>query len=522
MKQGNLQNLFSRTFLENTGKFLIVLTVMALLGSCSKKETVTTEVFPPTLTFAEPKVEEEVTTEEEIVPEEEEKQQLVAEYVMVSSFLPASPTESYNADSAIDGNENTAWVPDGDTFQRGAWLSLHFPWAVEVQELWIYNGNGEYLDKYAPITEISLSFSTGEESMYGLSTGWNLIALAEPVSTDEVTITINNADTSKVDQIAVGEVRLFSSTTATATEQLGMETILRNMGALGDCSNITPEQAAAFATELQYIMAWAEETSASRSHLGSDYAYYTAEALLFAGGDGVPVLYYDYDFPVVDEMFLTKTDLVVWDGETAQRSYFEIAGNDTNINWILPGYVYENRGDYYFGLTEYDLYGSGSFGLIALVGFSGGMPKAAADYVAFICHQSRGAYTYEAELLDYTKLSYLSTFPTYQLATLVGEGDEAYFEFNGVNFYEKTLEWNRNNYNNWFTAIRQARIDAGYEQVMEIQSGDTVLTGLLAIAASGGIGDSMEEYPSGTAERPWLENIILPEETTEELPPAVG
>lgn len=522
MEQGNLQKFLSKISMQGFGKCLVLLTVLSLLGSCSKTEPITTEVFPPTLTFVDPEEEEEDSViVEETLPEEEEKQQLVAEYVMVSSFLQASPTESYNADSAIDGSENTAWVPDGGQFQRGAWLSLHFPWAVEVQEIWIHNGNGEYLDKYAPISEISLAFSTGEEYMYALSSGWNMISLSEPVSTDTVTMTVNHADTSKAEQIAVGEIRLFSSTTALATEQLGLETILRNMGALGDCSNITPEQAAAFALELQYVMAWAEETSVSRSHLGADYSKYTAEALLFSGGDGVPVLYYDYDFPVVEEMFLTETDLVVWDGEKAQRSFFEIAGNNTNINWILPGYVYENRGNYYFGLTEFDLYGSGSFGLIALVGFTGGEPKPVADYVAFICHQSRGAYTYEAELLDYTKLSYLSTFPTYQLATLVGEGNEAYFEFNGVNFYEKTLEWNQSNYNNWYTAIRQARIDAGYEQVMEIQSGETVLAGLLAIAATGGV-DTTEELLAGTGETPLLENILVPEEPLEDLPPAVG
>lgn len=460
--------------------------LLSLVG-CSDKETVSTEIFPPTLSFAEPSSQKEETFTEGFTPEEEEeeeiiREQVIPEYALVSSFLPESPTESFHADSTIDGSENTVWVSDGEGFGAGEWLSHHFPWHEPVQEIWIYNGHGEFLDKYAQITELSLSFSNGEEKMYSVSAGWNMIALEEPISTEYVKMTVLSGDTKQGDVVAVAEMKLFSSTTASATDQLGKETILRNMGALGDCSQITSAQALAFATELQYIMDWARDTSASRAHLGADYAQYTGEALLFAGGDGVPVLYYDYDFPVVDELFLTKTDLVVWDGFSAKQSFFEIAGNSTNINWILPGLVYENRGEYYFGLTEYDLYGSGSFGLIAMVGFRGGIPKSSADYVAFICHQSRGAYTYEAELLDYTRMSYLSNFPTYQLATLVGDGAEAYFEYNGVNFYEKNLEWNPNNYNTWFTAIRQARIDAGYEQVTEIQSGETVLAGLLSLA----------------------------------------
>ncbi len=453
----------------------------SFLVACSKEDPVVTEVFPPSLNFVEPSESPEEEFEELLEEEEPNKGQLIPEYATASSSLPDSPTESYHPDAAFDGSEFTVWVENGEGI--GAWLCFHYPWLEKVQEIWIYNGHGEFSEKYALMTEISLTFSSGEEGTFPVTAGWNQIVFPEPILTSYVKMTALNLNKSQGQNVAVAEMKVFSSSNEAPTEQLGKETVLKNMGALGDCSNITAEQAQAFATELQFVMDWAEATSAERSVQGTEYGQYTGEALLFAGGDGVPVLYYDYDFLVVEDLFITETDLVVWDGQEAQGNFFEIAGNDTNINWILPGYVYENSGEYYFGLTEFDLYGSGSFGLIAIIGFEGGYPKDKASYLAFLSHQSRGAYTYEAELEDYLEMSYLSAFPTGQLATMVGDTGDGYFEFNGVNFYQKDLGTTSENYNSWVNGIRQARIDAGYTQVTAVQSGEVVLAGLLALAS---------------------------------------
>ncbi|MFI3253241.1 MAG: hypothetical protein R3Y63_02710 [Eubacteriales bacterium] len=490
----NMKEFFMNFRLALVGVFCLFLT------ACSQEEdTHTTEVFPPSLSFAgetPPETEEDVIEKEEEKESEEEEEegirrQVVPEYATASSYFPSSPSEEYTADMSFDNTELTAWVENGDGFGAGEWLCHHFPWLEEVQELWIYNGHGEFRDKYAEISEISLSFSSGEEGIYSLQAGWNMIVLEEPVMTNQVKLTILNADASNGENSAIGEMKLFPSSEEGATAQLGKETVLKNMGALGDCSNITPEQALAFAVQLQQVMDWAETTSAERGQLGEEYSFYTGDALLFAGGDGVPVLYYDYDFPVVDSLFVTETDVVVWDGQYATRSFFEYAGKDTNINWILPGYVYEKKGEYFFGLTEYDLYGSGSFGLIAIMGFDGGIPRESADYISFLCHPSRGAYTYSAEIADYYLMSYLSSFPLEQLENLVGDGGDAYFEFNGTNFYDKDLTAS-SNYSTWVNAVRQVRIDAGYEQVKEVQNGEVVLAGLLTLAS--GYFEEEEEF----------------------------
>lgn len=477
--------------------YVIACFLCFLFTACSQESPPETVVFPPSLNFVEPEDSESETEPpqegEDLAEEVVSAKQIIPEYATTSSVMPESPSETFTGACTFDGSETTVWAENASGFGQGEWLQFHFPWLEEVQEIWIYNGHGEFPGKYAEITEISLRFSSDEEFRYGLEAGWNMIVLESPILTNYVRLTILNADSSQGENSCVAEMRLFNRSSEPATEQLGKETVLKNMGALGNCMNITPEQAEAYARELQYVMDWAKTTSAERASLGSAYTQYTGEALLFAGGDGVPVLYYDYDFPVVEDMFVTETDLVIWDGDTAQRSFFQIAGNDTNINWILPGYVYENQGEYYFGLTEFDLYGSGSFGLIAMVGFDQGIPRSTADYVAFICHQSRGAYTYEAELADYLKMSYLSAFPTAQLA-LLAAGEDAYFEYNGVNFYEKDLGTASSNYNSWVNAIRQARMEAGYQQVTAVQPGEVVLAGLLSLA-TGELEPKQEELP---------------------------
>ncbi len=325
------------------------------LVACSDEPDQEPEIFRPGLTFIEPEpsYEPEIHTEEEGGMELlESKVQIIPEYATASSIMPDTPSESFHPSNTFDGSENTAWVEDSPGYGLGEWLRHHFLWEEEVQEVWIYNGHGDFSRKYASISEISLRFSDGTEGMYALEPGWNSIILPQAVVTTYVELMILSADTALGENSCIGEMRLFSASSQTATEQLGMETVLKNMGALGDCSNITPQQAQAFAQELQYVMDWAETTKAERIHKGEAYGEYTGEALLFAGGDGIPVLYYDYDFKVVEDLFVTETDVVVWDGEKAQRSFFETAGSETSINWILPGYVYENRGEYYFGLTE--------------------------------------------------------------------------------------------------------------------------------------------------------------------------
>ncbi len=464
--------------------------LLLCLGGCSKDEVGETKVFPPTLIFADDYEKETVVVDDDSAEEEEiveiqiERLQIYPELTESSSFLSPTASETYTASNTFDGSEFTVWAENAPSYGAGEWLEHQFSWPEEIQEIWIYNGHRENSGKYAQITEISLSFSTGEERVYGLNQGWNTIILDRAIYTTFVRMTILNGNTTNGSVACIAEMKLFNHSGQAATEQLGTDSILSTMGALGDCSNITPEQASAFAKELQHVIDWAETTSKERSaEFGEAYGKYTGEALLFDGGNGVPVLYYDYDFQVVDDLFVTQTDLVVWDGETATRSFFELAGQNTNINWILPGLVYEKKGEYFFGLTEYDQYGSGSFGLIALIGFDHGYPKDEADYLAFISHNSRGAYTYEAELKDYLKMPYLSSFPILQLEELVGEGADAYYEYNGNNFYQKNLSASSSNVNAWFTAIRQARIEQGYEQVTEIQSGETVLAGLLTLAS---------------------------------------
>lgn len=494
-----------------------VLYVLVLLTGCSGSPEIPpseTQIFPPRMEFTVPPEEEPAPLEESLPPREEEEEeevrrQMIPEYAIASSSYPSSPSEAYTPDGTFDGHESTVWVENGEGFGGGEWVEQQFSWATWVQECWIYNGHSLYPDKYATITEIALSFSNGEEKIYGLAGGWNKITLPDAIMTTSVRVTILNANTIHGGDSAIGEIKLFNLSDEAPTEQLGKETVLKNMGALGDCSNITPEQAQAFATQLESVIQWAKERAAERAPLGQEYTVYTGEALLFSGGDGIPVLYYDYDFVKIEELFITETDVVVWDGETAQRSFFETAGTETNINWILPGYVYDNNGEYYFGLTEFDLYGSGSFGLIAMVGFDGGIPRPSADYVAFLSHTSRGAYTYEAELRDYLKMPYLSTFPTEQLETLVTGGKESYFEFNGTNFYEKNLVWNSGDYNTWLTAVRQARIDAGYVHVSAVQSGDVVLSGLQTLASGifeGGY-SRLEIVPDGA--------VVVPNDTME-------
>lgn len=484
-------------------KIIPLVLAMLLLSSCSQEETGTTEVFPPKLTFVEP---EEPTEEEEEVGEEGEEEegepeiarhQVYPELTEASSFLPSTATETFGASSTFDGDEYTVWAENGSGFGAGEWVEHRFAWPEEVQEIWIYNGHGESPNRYAHITEVSIRFSTGEDRVYNITPGWNTIVLDSPIYTTSVRVTILNGDTRYGEDACIAEIKLFNLSGQEPTEQVGKETVLKKMGALGDCSNITPAQAAAFALELQHVIDWAETTSQERiDEYGAEYGKYTAEALLFDGGGGVPVLYYDYDFAVVEELFVTQTDLVVWDGKTAKRSFFEVAGQNTNINWILPGLLYQRKEEYYFGLTEFDVYGSGSFGLIAMMGFDKGYPRDVADYVAFISHSSRGAYTYEAELADYLKMPYLSSFPTQQLETLVGDGGEAYFEFNGTNFFDKQLSYNSTDVNGWFNAIRQARVDAGYVQVTKMESGDAVMAGLMTLAS--GFYDEAVEIPPVT------------------------
>ncbi len=116
------------------------------------------------------------------------------------------------------------------------------------------------------------------------------------------------------------------------------------------------------------------------------------------------------------------------------------------------------------------------------MGFDKGIPQDTASYLGFICHKSRGAYTYGAELADYGKMSYLSRFPLAELELLVGEGEETYFEFYGSHFQEKDLGVSPTNTDAWLQAIRQARVDAGYEHVTQVQPGDVVLAGLQTLA----------------------------------------
>lgn len=467
-----------------TSFFLLFFAVF--LTACSK-DSPKTQVFPPNLSFSSPdpsspSTEEELTQAASNLPE---KKQLIPEFATCSSVLLSMEGESYHASYTIDGDESTAWVEGASGFGVGEWLQFHYQWPVEVQEIWFYNGHGGSMgSEFAEIREVSISLSSGEEWIYGVLPGWNAIVLPEVKETTLISLTILNASTTSGENSCISEVKIFNLSHNEPTEELSKEVILSNMGALGDCSNITPAQAAAFAEELQRIMNWAESTSAERAVKGDAYAYYTGEALLFAGGDGVPVLYYDYDFPLGQNgLFTTKTDLVAWNGYGIEGEYFEKAGAGTNINWVLPGNVYQRHGQYFFGLTEYDLYGSGTFGLMAMVGFQGGMPADEAAYVAFLSHPSTGAYTYDAELKDYLQIHQLRNFPTHQLATLVVAGEEAYFEYNGVNFVNKNLVWNPEDYNTWYAAILQARAEAGYEQVTTVQSGATVLAGLLALAS---------------------------------------
>lgn len=462
----------------------------SMLGACSKTPAPKTEVFPPTLSFKE-----EVTsynayseeygdgyTEESVVIPEIDKVQLIPEYPVASSFLEEWQGESYHAFSTMDGDISTAWVEDGSGLGVNEWIEHHFEWEESVQEVAIYNGHGGVKNQFGTARKIRLSFSNGEEFSYNLEEGWNEIVLERPISTTFVRMTILQGTAGSTEDVAISEMRLYNHSSSSATEVLSNADILKNMGALGDCSNITPEQARAFASELQKVISWAETTSATRAYLGDGYEKYTAEAMLFAGGDGVPVLYYDYDFVKVDELFLTSTDVIVWDGNEAKSAYFEELGRNTSVNWIIPGYVYVKDGDYYFGLTEYDAYGSGTFGLIAMVPFEAGMPAEAASYLAFLSHRSMGVFTYEQELADYLLMPVLSQFPTQQLASMVVAEEEAYYEFDGTDFVKINLVWDPTNYATWYTAIRNARVQAGYEQVTRTQSGDTVLAGLLALS----------------------------------------
>lgn len=452
------------------------LILSGILFGCSTTEESGTEIFTPSLNMTSPWTGE--VTEEYSIP----RVQVVPEYPEVSSVLEAWGEESYHGYNTMDGDETTAWVESAYGLGAGEWLAHHFAWQESIQEVTFYNGHGGNSKDFAVARKIQLTFSTGEEYVYNVEEGWNTIVLKKPVDTTFVRLTILEGKGSVREDVAISEMKCFNVSSETATTVISKDEILKNMGALGDCSNITSEQAAAFASELQKIIAWAEETASKRGYLGSGYEIYTGEALLFSGGDGVPVLYYDYDFTKVDTLFETRTDVVVWENGEAKSAYFENMGADTSINWILPGYVYENNGKYYFGLTEYDLYGSGSFGLIAIVGFQGGIPNNSASYVSFLSHNSRGSYSYEQELADYLKMPVLQNFPTYQLAELITSGQEDYFEFNGYQFVKRNLVYDPADYSSWYTAIRSARMEAGYQQVTRVQSGATVLAGLLALA----------------------------------------
>lgn len=457
------------------------LVLSTLCSACAVDEKPVTQVFPPTLSFVEPIIPEEEQIVEEIRPVVQ-KVQVFPEFPTVSGFLDAREEESYHAYNTMDGDETTAWVEGASGLGAGEWVEHSFQWPKEVQEVWFYNGHGGNMDEFSTAKKVALSFSDGKELIYVAEAGWNQIVLEDVVETTFVRLTILDGQKAKREDVAISEIKIFNASSDKPTPVLDKEAILATMGALGDCSNITSEQAAAFAKELQSVMAWAESNAEKRAYLGSGYDNYKGEALLFSGNDGVPVLYYDYDFTKVDELFLTETDVVVWDGKEAHGGYFEQQGANTSINWILPGYVYVNNGEYFFGLTEYDMYGSGSFGLVAMVGFDKGMPRSKADYVAFLSHNSTGAYTYGTELQDYLKMPLLSSFPTYQLEDLVTRNKQDYFEFNGINFELKNLVWDVYDSSTWYAAIRSARVEAGYEQVTQVQSGETVLAGLLALS----------------------------------------
>lgn len=457
---------------------LYSLLLVSIFLGCSKETEMEQDVvdFTPSFTLSTP-------VEDQEVPDVTiEKVQIVPEYPEVSSFLEAWGEESYHGYNTMDGDETTAWVESAYGLGAGEWLTHYFGWEQFIQEITFYNGHGGNEKEFGVARKIQLSFSTGEEYSYNVESGWNTIVLKQPIPTTYVQLTILEGKGTVREDVAISEMKCYNVSTESPTTILSKDEILKNMGALGDCSNITSEQAAAFASELQKIIAWAEVTAAERAYMGTGYDNYTGEALLFSGGNGVPVLYYDYDFTKVDELFVTKTDVVVWEDGVAKSAYFETMGEDTTINWILPGYVYENDGAYYFGLTEVDLYGSGSFGLIAMVGFDGGIPRSRANYLAFLSHHSRGSYTYYQELTDYMKMPVLSSFPMYELAELITAGQEDYFEYSGVAFFKKNLVYDPADYSTWYAAIRGARLDEGYQQVTRVQSGETVLAGLLALS----------------------------------------
>lgn len=460
--------------------FYSLLLFSTLLTACSQEEPATTQIFPPSLSFVEPAYSETTSVESPVsqIP----KVQVFPEYPTASSFLETWEDESFHAYSTMDGDETTAWVENAAGLGAGEWIEHNFQWPEQVQEISFYNGHGGNPKEFAVAKKIQLAFSTGLELIYTAEPGWNTIVLPEPLQTTFVRITLLESVASQREDVAISEIKIYNVSYDAPSNVLDRAAILEEMGALGDCSNITPEQAAAFAVELQKIMAWAETTSATRAYMGDGYEKYTGEALLFSGGYGVPVLYYDYDFPKVDELFLTQTDVIVWNGEQAVSGYFEKQGSETSINWILPGYVYSANNQYFFGLTEYDAYGSGSFGLIAMVGFDSGWPREQASYVSFISHHTKGAYTYGTELNDYLKMPELSGFPMYELEELITQNKEEYFEFDGIHFVNKNLVWDSSNYNNWYSAIRSARVDAGFEQVTKIPTGEQVLAGLLALS----------------------------------------
>lgn len=474
--------------MKHKGVFASSLLLSLCLSGCGSEEPMVTEVYPPKLTFATPEGTEvffedwEEKQEQTVATNGTERYQVVPEYPMVSSFLDPWEQESYHAYSTMDGDETTAWVENATGLGAGEWVQHSYAWPTSIQEINFYNGHGGNFTEFGHAEKIQLSFSDGTEFTYNAGKGWNTIVLDSPKMTTYVRLTILQGTAGTREDVAISEMRIYNVSADKATTPISKAEILSSMGALGNCSNITPEQAKAFAFELQKVMAWAESNAAIRRNLGEGYDEYTGEALLFEGSDGVPVLYYDYDFVKVDELFLTKTDVAVWDGTEAHGGYFETMGEDTMVNWVLPGLVYEKAGRYYFGLTEYDLYGSGSFGLIAMVPFERGMPASDASYVSFISHKTTGAYSYASELDDYLKVSVLRNYPTYQLAELITAGEEEYFEFNGSEFVNKNLFWDPTNYSTWFNAIRTARTDAGYEQVTRIQSGETVLAGLLALS----------------------------------------